>query len=168
MTVVLGIDPGGRSTGFVLRDGETLLAHDVLDRHDASRPLWVEACVEAADNMAHEATVDLVAIEDLNDPVAAMGMTSVRGLIDTAVVIGALLCWAQDPTTGVQVVLVPPGRHGRAAEGLGRAGLLAAYPGLVGDRETSGTGRLRHARAAYDVCAAAVREQLTLVEGNGA
>lgn len=162
--IVLGVDPGGASTGFVLRDGRTLLAHDVLDRDTAPRTLWVEACVEAANNMALEATVDLVAIEDLNDPSPHMGMTSVRGLIDTAVVIGALVCWAQDPVTGVDVTLVPPGRHGRAAEGYGRAGLLAAYPHeLVGPQETSGTGRLRHARAAWDCAGAAAKQQLRLV-----
>lgn len=165
--IVLGVDPGGASTGFVLRDGRDLLAHDVLDRDNAPRPLWVEACVEAATNMAHEADVDLVAIEDLNDPVPQMGMTSVRGLIDTAVVIGALLGWAQDPVTGTDVTLVPPGRHGRAAEGYGRAGLLAAYPeALVGPRETGG-GRMRHARSAWDVAGAAMKQQLRLIDTGG-
>ena len=160
---VLGIDPGGASTGYVLRRGSELLAHDVLDRDNAPRPLWVEACIEAADNLAHTADVDLVAIEDLNDPSPHMGLANVRGLIDTAVVIGALLGWAQDPVTGCDVTLVPPGRHGRAAEGYGRAGLLGAYPdGLVGARETSGTGRLRHARAAWDLAGVASRQQLRL------
>lgn len=163
MPLTLGIDPGGSQTGYVVRNGRTLVDWDLLDRDQADRTLWVEACVEAANNLALEFEPELVAVENLNDPTPHMGVTSVRGLIDTAVIIGALVAWSQDFPLPLQ--LVPPACHGRAAEGLGRAALVAAYPGLVGPREKSGAGQMRHVRAAWDIAGHANKSQLRLVEG---
>jgi hypothetical protein len=163
VTTVLGVDPGGRTCGLVLRDSDTLVDHQTVVRDRESLDGWCRRVVTVAGNMAANLHVDLVAVEGLNDPTPHMGTTSVRGLIDTSAVIGALVCWASHPDAP-GVVLVPPARHGRAAEGLGRAGLVAAYPGLVGPRETSGTGELRHCRAAWDVAGAAIREQLVLTK----
>lgn len=161
--IVLGIDPGGKSTGCVLRDGETLLDWQLVERDRETVDRWANRCVDVAGHLVANLHVDLVAIEGLNPPTPQMGTTSVLGLMDTATVIGAMLGWVADPAFGAKYLLVPPDRHGRAAEGYGRTGLLAAYPdALVGPQETSGTGRLRHVRAAWDVAAAAVREQRTL------
>lgn len=148
---ILAFDPGGRETGLCVRHGSqalsvavvarvgrisnaTLVDRDYLRRIDAA----VDRCVFGA------GCVDVVAIEGVNAPTPHMGVTNPSGVIAAAVVVG----WLLARHTGA--VLVAPGGHGAAP--------LAAYPpSLVGARETGvyGTGVLRHARAAYDVAAAA-------------
>lgn len=90
--------------------------------------------------------VDVWAVEGLNHPHPRMKLVNVRGLLDTARVIGWLDVWLAPSRT---VLEVPPGRHG--------SGPLAAYPAeLVGPRERSGSGKMRHVRSAFDVAHAAV------------
>lgn len=159
---VLGVDPGGQSTGMVVRDRDRLVGWHLCSRGHQPIADYIDQLLGMAVDLAHDTAdaggLDLIAIEGLNDPSPHMGMTSVRGLIDTATVIGALLAWSGidgDPLG----LLVDPGGHGSAAEGLGRAGLLACYPHqLVGDREDKGAGRLRHVRSAWDVAAAGARQ----------
>lgn len=81
----------------------------------------------------------VVAAEDLSTPSPHMGTISVHGLLDTAVVLGAI--------AGHVNVFVPPGGHGSHS--------LQAYTAeLVGKHEKSGLGRLRHCRSAWDIAAA--------------
>lgn len=132
--MLVGVDPGGQTTGIVLRDRDRLL-HWCLVTRDGDLHDYLDEIVEAVDDLARPASG--VAVEDLSDPTPQMGTISIRGLIDTAAVIGALML-PFDP------LLVPPGGHGAAP--------LQVYPkGLVGVRELKGTGRLRHGRAAWDV-----------------
>lgn len=84
----------------------------------------------------------VIAAEDIVDPNPHLGITALRGLLDTALVLGGIL--GRWPDT----VLVRPGRHGSQP--------LPAYPPqLAGPRESIGTGILRHARSAYDIAGAA-------------
>jgi hypothetical protein len=139
---VLAVDPGGAESGIVVRDRDDLLWHAVLLRK--RRPLVpylldvVAATVDAADSTSPT----IVAVEGVNEPNPHMGMTSVRGLIDTAAVLGALL--GQWP----HAIVVDPAGHG--------SGPLGAYPPrLVGAQEQRGAGLLRHARSAWDLAQAA-------------
>lgn len=157
---IIGVDPGGRNVGIVIRHGDELLNHRLLHRHDHEpRHEWAVRVADVVRTLWwNQDRPPTVAVEDLNDPTPHLGLTSVRGLIDTAVVIGAIA----GHSTGAHLVMVPPARHGRTAEGLGRPGLLATYPPqLVGPRETTGTGHLRHCRAAWDVAGAAARRART-------
>ena len=139
---VLGVDPGGQSTGLVLRDRDELRHGEVVKRGDRDMAPYMLDVISA---MSAFTVPALVAVEDVNEPSPHMGMVALRGLLDTAQVLGAVL--SQWP----HAVVVPPGGHGK--------GPLAAYPAeLVGARERSGAGRLRHARSAWDLAGAAVRQ----------
>lgn len=142
---VIGVDPGGKSTGIVVRRGKNLLRAVLLQRDMPSVFEWAEECCTAVEDLLAEvrrAARDddvVVAAEDLSTPSPHMGTISVRGLLDTAVVLGAI--------AGHVNVFVPPSRHGSHS--------LQAYPAeLVGKHEKSGLGRLRHCRSAWDIAAA--------------
>lgn len=121
----------------------------LLVRHpDESLTSWVRQVSDAATFLYHRAHIRpdelwngtriLVACEDLNSPTAHMGLTSVRGLLDTATVIGGLM-----RAFGDMLILVPPAGFGKAP--------LQTYPtALVGPSEKRGKGCLQHARAAWD------------------
>lgn len=151
--LVVAVDPGGRHTGVVLRSGDALHYWALLTRDtdfDWYLGEVVDTVTKAKDRARTLALQDgalfdlspVLAVEDLNDPTPQMGLTSLRGLIDTAQVIGAIA--GQWP-----IIRVPPGRHGSHP--------LNAYPTpLVGARERSGKGTSRHVRAAWDIAHTAV------------
>lgn len=155
MTPVLGIDPGGKWTGIVLRDGPRLanLVGGALVTREPEWPIdrWVRVVCEAVERVADwRPQAPLVCIEGLNDPTPHLGLAAVRGLIDTAHVRGALLArWAA-------AVDVPPGKHG--------SGPLAAYPEALRPQRGKGRGqdRLRHVRAAWDVAGAGAHQHWVL------
>lgn len=151
---VLGIDPGQVSTGLAVRDGSILLTHDVLENSDTRKfPAtigWVTRVVDAVEAMATEYNVDILAVELVRIAnVWHHGKRQVlnpSSLVATAQVLGAI-----QTLTCARIIEVPPGKMG--------AGPLGGYPdGLVsqGERRRSdwrirvGTGKLRHARAAWD------------------
>lgn len=153
----VGVDPGGAFTGIVLRDRDRLLAHQVLERgRDNTRrdpgesmASWLDRVVTMVHRFMYG---DLerrhpVAVEGLNDPSPHVRITAVRGLIDTAHVIGAVLTVESD------AVVVPPAGHG--------SGPLAAYPPELRPTRGQGRGRdkLKHCRSAWDCALAAHRQQ---------
>lgn len=166
MTVptILGVDPGARTVGAVLRRGPTVLRHGALERLDPLRPLedWVDQVIEGLHDLVRPLSLelDVVAVEGVNAPSPYMGLTNVAGLLDTAAIVGVVAGWAW--TDAVPTMIVPPDRFGAPVEGLtghaARQVLLQRYPSeLVGPRETTGSGKgpLQHVRAAYDVAGAA-------------
>lgn len=144
--IVLGIDPGGKTTGMVLRHGRAVLAALLVTNSDApvlSDEYLAEVLGGARDlrEQGWLAGLPLVAVEDVVHPNPHLGLANLDGLLQTAQVIGALRC-------AFSVVLVRPGGHGSAP--------LSTYPPeLVGPHEPKGTGKLRHARSAWDVAGAA-------------
>jgi hypothetical protein len=145
--IVVGIDPGGSWTGIVVRRGADAIWVDAVHRGDevgdAGWLTHVLASLNAA--MAEAASLQqgkgLLAVEDVVAPNPHVRVTNVAALLATAKVVGMVL--AVHPTA----ILVRPGGHGSAP--------LASYPpNLVGDRERAGSGRLKHARSAYDVAGA--------------
>lgn len=165
--IVIGIDPGGRYTGLVARRDNVLVEWEVIDRlsprvhppSDSARVDGIRAVCSLISSWEFDhffAGPACVAIEDLVDPTPQMGMMSVRGLLGTAEVIGAVLSrWPK-------AVMVPPGGHGAVPDGL-TGPLLDAYmaeqypAGLIGTRERGAyQGRLRHCRSAWDVAGAAL------------
>lgn len=147
MTGVVGVDPGGRTTGVVAIDEDDKVTFAELVERDGEwhdyRSEVIGALIDAARGHIRCGCDEMVvAIEDVVDPNPHMGLTNIRGLLDTARILEAV-CMHVGPS----VVVVPPGGHG--------SGPLAAYPPeLVGPREKAGTGKRRHVRSAYDVALA--------------
>lgn len=148
---IVGVDPGGRSTGIVVRHADKLV-HRALIERGAGQPIddYLELVIDTISQLRtkiiHQtalgpAQLPLTAVEDLRDPNPHLGLTAVRGIIDTAQVIGAI-------AGRTRIVRIPPGGHG--------AGPLRAYPDeLRGLREKRGQGRYRHLRSAWDIAGAA-------------
>lgn len=148
--VIIGVDPGGRTTGLVATQGTQVLGEPVLiqragriNTHTITDCAYIAAVVSAVTAMHYDHVRGVVAVEGVNCPSPHMGMTNAAGVIATGVVLGAIL--GNYPAA----ILVPPAKHGGKP--------MAAYPDvLVGPRESAaGTGRLRHCRSAYDVALSA-------------
>lgn len=111
--------------------------------------VYLEAQHDLADRLdrlaaqARPATIDLVAIEDINSPGGhARGrgghLINPRYLLAAAVQAGVAIQWAH--AAGLDVVIVPPAGNGGAP--------ADAYPAALRGAKT---GKARHARSAFDV-----------------
>lgn len=149
---VLGIDPGGRESGLVVRQRDDLAAHRVVVRPDRARlpdGRYVRQVLAACTELLAIAGVGprdpdlIVTVEGVaywpERQVAGKAPRDQRGLYGTAIVLGAIL--ARWPTAE----LVEPGAgHG----GLG----AMVYPNdIKPPAGGAGNDRLRHCRSAWDV-----------------
>lgn len=149
--VVIGVDPGGRQTGLVVRYGNSCLAADLVTRDDPE-PFpgadYLAEVVDAIGGLVVYASQDLpelagaappkVAVEAVVHPSGHVRMINAAGLLGTATVLGAVL--AHFP----KAIVVPPASHG--------AGPRSAYPAVLWPpTEKRGTGRRRHLRSAWDI-----------------
>lgn len=143
---IVGIDPGARETGIIVREQDTLCGATIVSfasgetLHD-----YLSNVLSTIRDYAPE----VIVLEDLVSPTfhATQRLINAYGVIGTAIVIGAVL--AIHPHT----VLVPPASYGAMP--------LASYPdALVGVRESKGRGVLRHARSAWDISYATRLSQL--------
>lgn len=142
---VIGVDPGGVSTGIVVRDGRILVAHTTVKGMLLSPhyPGLVISAIELAMELG-----TFIALEDTTHPgwhhKGKPKPINLDGLRATERVVGAIL----GRFSGV--ILVPPASHGQ--------GPLEAYPEEL--RPSTGQGRgfdgYRHERSAHDVAVAAV------------
>lgn len=147
---IIGVDPGGQATGIVVMEfPDTYLWAKVVQRRpdrgrnaDTLTPYLEEiigALAAAETFFPKTGETPPIAIEDVVDPNPHLGITAVRGIIDTAQVVGLLRYRYRK-----SAVLVRPRGHGSLP--------LSAYPHqLVGPTERKGEGVLRHARSAWDV-----------------
>lgn len=156
----VGVDPGGRHTGVVARAGDQLLYKALVSCTPDITFDWylaevVDTVRRARDHArdvliahdTHPRTGLLVGVEDINDPTPQMGIASIRGLIDTAQVLGAV-------AAHFVVTRIPPAGHG--------SNPLSTYPNALVGHETEGRGRLRHVRSAWDIAGVTHRiHQLT-------
>jgi hypothetical protein len=162
MSYVLGIDPGAREVGVVLRKGNTVLRTRLLN---VGRPVGALelrlVCDEIESIIPYPFGPLLIAVESVNAPsphmnrrpAAASAVINVGALLTTAAMWGALMVWEWPPDC--TVMSVPPAGHGSK--------LLAAYPPeLVSKEERNrgginrvGGGRYRHLRSAWDIAGAA-------------
>lgn len=155
MPTVLGIDPGGRDTAYVVLDNGTLITSGTFTNPGELHPLprvHVQTVARGLVLVAHEHSVDIVAVEGLNRPNWHMKGSALNpsSLFPTSEIIGALK--AVDWPNDAKFVLIDPDKNGSS--------FLGAYPEqLVSKTERSkpgwqmriGTGKLRHQRSAYDV-----------------
>jgi hypothetical protein len=159
---VLGIDPGAREVGVVLRRGTDVVRAKVLDLPAGAGGWALRDLCEEIEEVIHwplDAWL-LVAVEAVKAPNphmnrrlgGASAVINVGSLLTTAAVWGAVMVWKWEETCGL--MSVPPAGHGSK--------LLAAYPPeLVTARERAhglnrvGGGRYRHLRSGYDIAGAA-------------
>ena len=150
--VAIGVDPGGRYTGIVIRSRDEVIDAVVVDRRkvEAIDPADVLAwaryvTVTVADHreVAPYAVLGVEMVQPPNPHVRRRdgnSLTNVAGILDTAVVVGALAL------AFVDLVPVDPGGNGAQAPNL--------YPSKIGPGARLG-GPSDHARAAFDVAGAA-------------
>lgn len=145
---LVAVDPGGRNTGVIARQGDKLLAFRTVVRRGKEELPGAEYLREVLRCILEfweTFQADAVAHEAVQKPSPFMGksgnvsFTNVSGLLGTAMVVGAVAGFF--PHT----IEVPPGGNG--------SGHLGAYP--VELRPTRGKGagadNLRHTRSAWDV-----------------
>lgn len=143
--VVVGVDPGGRATGVVVRRGDDLLAAATVSRDGEGFAGYLAEVVSTVAEFAAVCSATVLAVEDAQAPNPRLGLTNPTGIVDAAKVFGAVAALTSPP-----VLVVAPGGHGALAQS--RAELVARYPGvLIGAREVRGAGALRHLRSAWDV-----------------
>lgn len=152
---MIGIDPGGRSTGIVARpharhDSPCLFAC-VIVREDHQE--MVDYLLEIFDAIKDAQAADRgphageIAVEDAQAPTGwnagERAPIDPAGLLGTARILGGIE--GRWPNRH----LVAPGGHGALP--------LELYPNLLrGPREKIGTGRRRHARSAWDIAGVAL------------
>lgn len=165
----VGVDPGGRATGIVVRRGTELLWWAVLEREGDDDPVrgvgvaarTVEMVLAGIGTALHHAGPGAhLAVEGVTAPVPHIN-GKVR-IIDPAPTIAAAVVLGGILALHPKAVVVPPNRHGH--------GLLMAYPPeLVTDaerrsglrREAGQSALVRHARSAWD-CAGAGPQHLAI------
>ena len=149
MRIVLGFDPGGRETGVVLRHRDTLLAGDVVVRHDdLTMPdgTYTRDVTGTAVRMLERhgfgpRSDELIVVSEgvRYWPKKGKGAApNLTGLLGAAIVHGAIC--ERWPST----IVVPPGvGHGSFHE--------SSYPAEIRPaRHGKGKDRNRHARSAWD------------------
>lgn len=140
---MLGIDPGGKYTGVIVRAGDEVLGVRVVTRSGSGDLPDTRYIHEVLDEItSHVELVDGIAVEGLvvpkgRDPGGNETHMNVAGLIGVGMVFGAVLArWPR-------AVVVPPGGHGSLPE--------VAYPLVIRKRAKNLGGPSSHARSAYDV-----------------
>lgn len=168
--VYLGVDPGGAHTGLCVRRGSELLDHTVIDRvRDETYwdrgvgvgPAYIREVIADAEALifrhkrlsgfTQDVTIVAEAVVAPSPHVSRRdGRSWVNpvGALGAGLVLGAVL--GRWPDT----IVVPPGQHGSKP--------LAAYPLQLSSPAEQrlgmnhvGTGRLRHARSAWDIAGVA-------------
>jgi hypothetical protein len=156
----VGIDPGAKETGIILRDGRTIVLAEVVTnwyyQHGDPSSVGADYLTNVVATAAKATTTltDLaeVAVEGVKKPCPHLGLTDPSAIIGAGIVLGAVLL--EFPAA----VVVPPGGNG--------SGMLDGYPaGLVTDAERRGglnrkagqSAHIRHCRSAWDVSLAAPR-----------
>ena len=162
--IILGVDPGSRNTGLVVRDGETLLAWALEVRQDNGRlpdGRYVRAVLARCSTLLTDAGLDprdrdgyVVGVEGLADwPERGPTRRNQTHLYGTAIVLGAILArWSQ-------AIVVDSGR-----------GVANYHPQSYPDAirppiNGKGKDRLNHVRAAWDHSHAAETLARTLARG---
>lgn len=164
---VLGVDPGARYTGVVVRDGDGVLHSSTYVRApDCSATDWAIEVISRLRELHAEHTINgielPVGVEGVSDPKGFKSgqhaAINPSGIIRAGVVLGAVVAvWPS-------AIVVPPGRNGSKHTSHYPSCLVGRRPkGLPGD--ATGAGTRDHEQSAFDV---AGRAALVLWPAQGA
>ena len=162
MTVWVGIDPGARWTGVVVRRRDSLLWHHVVDRSKSPDYLAdVEVAIVRAAYAVAEADV-WYAVEDVVPPCGFKDGRRQFARPADILALGQTLGWVRHVvltlTSPSRLVLVPPGGHGGNLLRLYPEALVSAAERRHGlHRVAPASSAVSHAREAWDVAGAAPR-----------
>ena len=140
MVTVIGVDPGARETGIVVRSDTTLLAACVVSRgRNQSFGSYAREVGDSVTTYDAQHHCSLIRVEDVNPPVfwASQRILNLTGLLGTARLIGALEARFPD------LEMVQPAGYGSHP--------LLCYPRELVGKETRGRGIMRHTRSAWDI-----------------
>lgn len=158
--IVVGIDPGGRGTGLVVRRNKELLDHKVVRRVAAKEieipdDIYLRSVLGQITYMLDNIAISLreksnIAVELVQAPKVFYKegkpiFVKTESLIAVSMVFGAVI-------SRFDCLLVKPNKNGSRGK--------ENYPDeLWGEREgPKGTGILRHARSAWDVAGDAIEQ----------
>lgn len=148
---IIGIDPGARYTGVVVRDGDAVLHASTLVRPDSveSGTDWALLVVAQIQKILKDFPVTIdVGVEGISDPKGFQGgkkaAINPKDIIRAGIVLGAVVA------TWPHAVIVKPGNNGSKHYSHYPASLIGRRPaGLEGDSQ--GAGTRGHEQSAYDV-----------------
>lgn len=152
---VLGIDPGARYTGVVVRDEDTVLWSSILVRPKEMDPLpWAVSVVEQINEIRQHFPETKIAIEGIADPKGynrgKRAPINPRDIMRAAAVAGG--CAVAFP----DAIIIPPGGNGSQD--------ISQYPEcLIGRRpkdlpgSNKGAGTRSHEQSAFDVAGKAAQ-----------
>jgi hypothetical protein len=157
MQPVIGIDPGARYTGVVVRDGDVVLHSSTLVRPQtmSSGTEWALVVVSEVERILQDYPAMIpTAVEGVSDPKGfkhgQRAAINPKDIIRAAIVLGAVV--ARWPKT----IVIPPGGNGSQH--------YTYYPSeLIGRRpkelpgSTNGAGTRDHEQSAYDVAGKAAK-----------
>lgn len=161
MTATIGIDPGSRTTAIILIDNKQKPVKLSLVKNDGELlPVpadYIQGAINELRDYVTQNPDATIAVEGITRPNWHLATEHKRGsaanptgLLGTAMLLGAIISHYPD------AVIIPPNKNGSKP--------LVAYPDeLISPHEKKhpdwktrvGTGKLRHARSAYDVAVAA-------------
>lgn len=155
-TRLLGIDPGARYTGVVVRDMDIPVYSGIFVRPiEMSATDWALACIDHAKKVYDDYKPQHVAIEGISDPKGfykgKQAAINPKDIIRTGIVVGSLVA------TWPQAIIVEPGGNGDRDE--------SYYPDCLNGRRpkdlagsNKGSGTRKHEKSAYDVAGKALRD----------
>lgn len=148
---IIGVDPGARYTGVIVRDGDAVLHASTLVRPKSleSGTEWALLVVEQIRQIMKEFPTTMpMGVEGISDPKGFQhgkkAAINPKDIIRAGIVLGAVIA------TWPRATVIPPGNNGSQHYSHYPASLIGRRPAdLPGDSQSAGTRG--HEQSAYDV-----------------
>lgn len=155
-STVMGIDPGARYTGIIVRDNDEPIYSGIFVRPaDMTSTNWALESVRLAIEVYEEYQPTHIALEGISDPKGfykgQQAAINPKDIIRTGVVLGALVA------TWPEAIIVDPGGNGDRHESFYPDALNGRRPKTLAG-SNKGANTRKHEKSAYDVAGKAMRE----------
>lgn len=155
-TRLLGIDPGARYTGIVVRDMDMPIYSGIFVRPvEMSATDWALECIKLSKEVYESYNPDHIAIEGISDPKGfykgQQAAINPKDIIRTGIVVGALVA------TWPHAIIVAPGGNGDRDETFYPSSMNGRRPKDL-DGSNNGAGTRKHEKSAYDVAGKALKQ----------
>lgn len=152
---ILGVDPGARYTGIVIRDGDVVLFAETLVRDIKVLPgEWARIVVAFLKNIQKEWGDLPMGVEGVTDPKGFKG--GERAAINPAHIMRAAVVFGAVAAVWEESVIIPPGGNGSLH--------ASHYPPVLKGRRpkelpgnSNGAGTRAHEQSAYDVAGKTIK-----------